>query len=959
MRIRSGYSFRTAVGHLPDVISRIKDIGWTAAPLSDTMSTFGFNRWTKACEKAGLRPVYGVQIPCVVELGAKKPTTDIWTFFALDSLRPLHDLIYKATNNPGKEPTLLYAQALAAEGVIVIAGERLLVDKLPPVHDRFYVALSPSTPKGLIKRVTAAGLRLLASSDNYYPRPEDKEVYRVGLGWRSGTQTYPMHILSDEELQAWFLQEGIELSVIGEAQLNRTKVIDMCRATLKQAQLLVPEKPQTLRAMCEIGAVKRGVDLTDPVYAERLERELKLIAEKRYEDYFYILADIVGYAKTQMVVGPARGSSCGSLACYLLDITAIDPIPYGLIFERFIDVNRMDLPDIDIDFSDVKRHLVFEYAERKYGRERVARLGTVGMFQARSALNQVGISLDIPKWEIEKLADSIIERSSGDSRVNNSLEDTLVGTDAGKGLLKKHPEVMIASKLEGHPQLAGQHAAGLLLTAEPIAEYVAMDARTRAAWCDKKDAEDLNLLKIDALGLTQLSIFERTMELIGVKPVSGWLEKIPLDDPAAFAVLNKRHYSGIFQITGTSVRALANQITFEKLDDVVAMSAICRPGPLASGGAMAWIHRRNGEPVPAGVHPLLSELTAETYGVVLYQETVMRITRELGQFSWADTAKIRKLMSARMGDEAFEMWWVKFRDGAVANGMAEAEARVVWDQINSFGSWAFNKSHSVAYGIISYWCCWLKAHHPLAFAAATLDAEKDPGKQLAILRELDSEGVGYVPIDVEHSVDRWSIAERDGKQVLIGPLTAVKGIGPAKMREIMDSRTSGTLLKPGLVKQLTNARTEVDSLFPIADRVKALHPDLSAINIFSDPRAVIDVQPGAIRGEVMVFAKVTKISPRSENEAINVAKRNGRVLTGPEQSINIFAQDDSDEIFLKIDRYFYARPATMEDGTPTTIGLKFLSQARAGRTLFAFKGTVPGDFRMIKLTAVRWLGEME
>jgi len=630
----------------------------------------------------------------------------------------------------------------------------------------------------------------------------------------------------------------------------------------------------------------------------------------------------------------------------LIGITAVDPLPYGLIFERFLDQNRIDPPDIDSDFSDTKRHLVFEYAEQKYGKERVARLGTVGMFKARSALNQAGKVLGIPSWRTDKLADSIIERSSGDSRVMNSLEDTLNETDAGKAILREYPEIATAARLEGHPSVSSQHAAGLLLTDEPIAEFVAMNARTRAAWCDKKDSEELNLLKVDALGLTQLSIFERTLELIGEKPHSAFFDRIPLDDPAAFDVLNRGQFSGIFQFTGTALRALANQITFERLDDVVAMTALARPGPLASGGAMAWIKRRNGETPPETMHPLLAELTKETYGVVVYQETVMRITRELGNFSWADTAAIRKLMSNRSGDEAFGRFEASFLEGAKQNGMSPEAAAEVWSQIDTMGSWAFNKSHAVAYGIVSYWCCWLKAHHPLAFAAATLDAEADANKQLALLRELATEGTAYVPVDPEFSVDRWSIAERDGRKILVGPLTAIKGVGPAKVNEIMSARREGAALRPALLKQLTNAKTSIDSLTPIADAVRRLHPDLTKVNIFSEPRAVINVQPG-VRGEVMVFARITKVSPRNENEAVNVAKRNGLLLTGPTQSLNLFVGDDTDEIFVKVDRFNYER-----------LGRKIVEEGKAGRTLLAIKGVCPPDFRMIKAQQIRWLGDI-
>lgn len=1213
MRIRTGYSFRTAVGHLPDAMARLKEVNYPCAPITDRLSTFGFNRWTKLSEAVGLKPVYGVELACVVVLGEKKPTIDYWTFLAIDSLRPLHELIWQATNSPVKEPSLIYSQAVDANGLVKIAGSRLLIDKLPVnVGENFYIALSPSTPKGLAKRAKDRGLQFIACCDNFYPRKEDEEFYRITLGsFRASTQTYPQYILNDQEWLAAVEDIVPEIEAVRALQ-NRKVVVELCNAKMKNAKLLVPEKLQTLRALCLAGAARKGCDLTVPVYAERLDRELALIEEKQFEDYFYILSDIIGWAKLRMVVGPARGSSCGSLVCYLLDITAIDPIPYGLIFERFIDVNRTDLPDIDVDFSDTKRSLVFDYVEERYGREHAARLGTVGMFKPRSALKQAGGALRVPAWRTDKILDSIVERSSGDSRAMNALEDTMNGTDAGKKLLQEHPELLIATRMEGHPNNASQHAAGMIITDEPVIEYVALDARTKAVWCDKKDSEDLNLLKIDALGLTQLSVFERCLELIGEKPTSaaGFLERLPLDDPAAFEVLNQQHFSGIFQFTGTAMRSIAGQIHYSALQDIVATTAITRPGPLATGGAHAWIRRKRGAEAITTAHPMLTKLTEETYGVIIYQEQVMRVVREMGNMSWEDTSAIRKAMSGRLGDEFFEKYWLKFQVGALENGVDAATAKAIWSQINTFGAWAFNQcivgstrirlanagsnlikdptiselyeiyernpsdwikqqkskphlvslfpdgrgfpqmatriiksglqdcyryyfsdgstvectkdhkfiingkwsaiseaiigdeftslihdhspalegsgpgkghakgkrygdgpqagfpsgdnnpswvnglsnklqefkdckketecedcgkkerrmevhhndfrrgtihpddlswlcvschkkrhyavgrtrrwqrgmvtaikklvkrksigrkqtydiempthhnftlanglvthnSHAVAYGIMSYYCCWLKAHHPVEFAAATLDAEVDPAKQIAILRELAAEGVEYVAVDPKHSTNRWTPVTKDGKTHLVGPLTAIKGIGPVKLRKILDARSSGQPLQASLVKQLENARTELDSLFPVADRIKKLHPDLTKINIFSEPSPVVSVQTG-VMGEVMIFAVVRKIAPRNENEAVNVMKRDGRILKGPTQSLNLFFADDTDEIFAKVDRFNFER-----------LGRKIVEEGRAGKSLYAIKGTVPSSFRMIQIKAIRYLGEMD
>lgn len=949
--IRTGYSFHLAVGSLADVISRIKEIGWTSAPIVDHYSTFGFTRWTKACEKEELKPVYGVEIPCCATLGDKKQTLDNWKFLAIDSIKSLHDLVWRSGQNPGREPCLTYDQAMAAEGVYIIAGERLLVDELPPLSPRFYGALAPSTPKGLVRRMVDREIPLIAISDNYFPRQEDKELYRVGLGQRrANTQTYPQWIMSDEELKTYLSDDDYDPAIIDMAFANRDAVLSGCNAKMKKAKLLVPEKLASLRDMCFAGAKAKGVDIEDPVYAARLERELNIINEKDFEDYFYIVSDIIRYAKSIMVVGPARGSSCGSLVCYLLDITSIDPIPYGLIFERFIDINRADLPDVDIDFSDAKRHMVFKYAEEKYGRERVAKLGTVGMFQAKSALNAAAISLKVPSWRVGKLADSIIVRQPGDARYNKALEDTLNTTDAGQDLLKEHPEMLISASLEGHPQNASMHAAGLLLTADPIAEYVAVDYRSRGAWCDKKDAEDLNLLKIDALGLTQLSIFERTLELIGEKPTTEWLNKIPLDDPKAFEVLNQGKYNGIFQFAGMTVRSLASKIIFDKLDDLVAISSIARPGSMDSGGADAWIRRRNGERVPE-FHPIYDRITADTYGVIVYQETVMFLCRELAGFDWPDTSAVRKAIGKKLGHEELEAWRAKFVAGCVAtNGINESDASNIWTNIVTFGTYGFNKSHAVAYGVISYWCCWLKAHYPVAFAAATLDAEADAGKQIAILRELDKEGIGYVPVDPDKSTDRWTI---DGDR-LIGPLTAIKGLGSKKVQEILNSREGGEPLKPGVKAKLEKAETAIDSLYPVADKINSF--DLEAMNILSKPVKVEDIQCG-ISGDFLAIVRINRITPKDENSDDMKAKRGGRELTGPTKSINLFVGDDTDEIFAKIDRYKFDQFADAEN--TIKVGPRFLKEAKSGKSIYAIKGRCPHDFRMISILNIRYLGDME
>ncbi|HXU01300.1 MAG TPA: PHP domain-containing protein, partial [Polyangia bacterium] len=457
--IRTGYSFKVAVGSLDDVLSRIKEVGWSTAPIADQSSTFGFVNFTKKSKDAGLRPVYGVRLNVSPDPDAKKPVHDPWTFLAVDDLRPLHDVVYAATAR--KSAALTYAEAIAAPGVIRIAGPRVLLDHA--VGGDFYVGLSPALPVATYRAARRRGLDFVATSDNYYPREADRELYRIAIRFNS-IQTYPTHILSDDEWRrsvAWFVDAVDQDAAIA----RRDEVLDRSRAVLKRATLFSPDRRATLRELCLAGAARLGVDVYSNVYSERLDRELRLIEEKQFADYFHILADIITWARERMVVGPARGSSCGSLVCYLLGITTVDPIPFDLVFERFIDTTRSDLPDVDVDFSDKHRHLVFEELERRYGRDRVARLGSVTTFQGKSALNVVAAALRVPSAMVDDVANVLIQRSQGDNRASATLEDTLAGTDAGKRMLRAFPEMAIAARLEDHPTNAGKHAAGVVLTA--------------------------------------------------------------------------------------------------------------------------------------------------------------------------------------------------------------------------------------------------------------------------------------------------------------------------------------------------------------------------------------------------------------------------------------------------------------------------------------------------------------
>lgn len=946
MRIRTGYSFRSAVGTLDNVMVRLKDVGYPVAPISDRASTFGFVRWKKLAKKAGLKPLFGVELAVTMSLNAKKPTVDYWTFFAIKDLIPLHQLFELATNQFRYEPLLTYEQAMAAKDMVKIVGHRSLLDQIKPAKN-LYIGMSPSAAGPYLREALTRKHKLIACSDNKYPLEGDGGLYEVICGRGSSIQTYPQHILSESEwLEA--TEDKVRDGDQTQAMENFHAAMKLPKADLVPGELLHPEHPASLEVMCRAGAKKLGINLKDKVYAARLKRELDMIAEKQFADYFYIIADVVSWARERMLVGPARGSSCGSLVCFLLGITTVDPIPYGLIFERFIDVNRMDLPDIDIDFSDQRRQQVFDYMAEKYGTERVARLGTVAVYKPRSAISEASGALQVPKWKCDPVADAVVERSSADARAQHTLEDAFEGTVPGRELIAAYPEMRIAQRMEGHPRHYSQHAAGIILTQRPVHNYVAIDARTGATQCDKKDAEDLGLLKIDALGLTQLSVFEDALDMAGLDRLA--LEKIPLQDPAAFDVINKGHFSGIFQFNGMALQSLAKMITVTELEDIIILTALARPGPLASGGANTWIKRKRGEEAVSYPHAIFEPYLNRARGVIVYQEQVMEIGRHIGGLSWDDVTALRRAMSKSLGAEFFNQYGDRFKDGAAKKGVPRQVLDKLWDDMCAYGSWAFNRSHAVAYGLISYQCCWMKAHYPFEFAAATLTHETDPQKQIYTLREMNAEGFGYVPVDPERSIDRWTISTREGKRVLVGPVQNVKGIGPKLVAAIVSARVRKEPLPSRAAKLLADPKTPIDSLWPIRDAFERLMPDPTARNIFTVPTPLSKVVDSGFDQEFLIFVTLAKINPRDENEAVLIAKRGHRIEDGLTAYLNLQLQDDTDIVFGKVNRWDFPKFAK-----------SIVERGRPGKALYALKGKMRGgnSFRMLTIKQARYIGDIE
>ena len=970
MIVRTGYSFRKAAGDIDEVISRLVETGATHAAICDTASTFGFLRWQKAAIKAGMTPVFGIELAVSDDRQAKKPSSDAWRFIAKETVQPINILANLATGQFRYQPLLSVRQAYDADCFKIVGPNPYWMsnhdfDFVKPNDDTF-MSLGPSSSKYVVHKALDAGWNFIAVSDNRFPRKEDAGFYEVLCGRNANMQTYDQHIQSFEEWVESVAHLNLPAEVLKSADDNLTYVMKSSTATLQKASLPKVDWPKTLRQLCEEGAKKLNCDLTDPVYKERLDRELEMISSKGFDDYIQIIADIMVFARARMRCGPGRGSSAGSLVCYLTGITTVDPIFHDTIFERFIDVTRADLPDVDLDFSDTNRYMVFDYLKDKYGHDKVAKLGTVAMFQPKSALAEVGSALKIPGWKLDAVAQSLIERSSGDARALDTLEDTIKSMPSGIALLNEFPEAIIATRFEGHPRHAGIHAAGIIVSEKPISEYVAINGLNGAIMADKKDAESgYDFLKIDALGLTQLSVFEDCLKLAGLP--QDYLEHIPIEDDTAFQILRDGKFSGIFQFEGMALQSIAKQIYVDRFEDLAAITSLARPGPLASGGAHEWVKRRNGVNKIVYDHPLIIPHLEKTFGMIVYQENVLQIGRQVGNLSWEQVTLLRRAMSKTMGVEYMNQFGDEFKKGAEANGITdEAVRNKIWKDLVMFGAYGFNRSHAIAYGLISYQCCYLKAHYPFEFAAATLSHHTDPAKQIIMLREMVAEGYEYVPFDRNVSADKWTVgiindagvlepaenskmrgANSIKRRVLVGPLSNVKGIGPKLSANILSDRNVG-VVSPRAEKIFKSAKTSLDSLFPIRDAFNRLMPDPMLRNIHTKPTQIGNIVSTGRKQDILIFCILTKINPRDENERVIVERRGYEIKDGRTSSLNLQAADDTGQIFCKINRYDYKK-----------FGQDIIDRGGVGKHCYVIKGkTFDGSFLGISVEAVRYIGPL-
>lgn len=868
LKVRTEYSFGKTFAPIKKVIQRLKDINCTAAAIIDD-DTWGHVKWYNECKKAGIIPLLG----CTAVVTDEDDITPRMWFIAKnkDGLSELYQTIslsyhQKVPTNKGALPRLYTADIIRmSENIYKFAGDITDGEFLSKVNT-LYIDISENGSHLInrIKHSVAAkyGLKEVGVWDNYYSYPEDKDILEL-MPFGGGSEK--------------------DLSIVDHLTINQDIAEDIAKSC---EGLELPKAPMIhmsgdIEQLCREHIPERFPAGWTDEYEKRLIHELEEIKAKNFDSYFMLVQDMVRYAKKHMLVGPSRGSAAGSLVCYLLHITEIDPLPPKLYFERFIDKTRKDLPDIDLDFPDNKREMVIDYLKNKWGSEHVAHVGNIALFKPKSALIQVCKKLNISPIATAAVKIAIIERGDADARAHLCLLDTLEGTDAGKKFLKMYPEAKVAAELEGHAVRTGVHAAGILVCNEPINKYCVVDD-LNIAHIDKRNIEQVNLLKMDILGLRTLTVLEDCRV-----PNIDWYH-LPLNDPKAYEIFNSGRLSGVFQFEGNALRSLASKLEFKSINEIDAITALARPGPFNTGISNKWIDRHNGKPYKS-IHPLMAKLLKDSYELPLYQENTMAIVREIGNFSWSDTAFVRKSISKVMGKEVLAPLKGNFVKGAISNGVDEKTAVAIWDQINAMGAWQMNKAHTYSYATISYWTAWLKGNYPLQFAAATLRHAKDDDSAIELLREFCREGYEYTYFDPMISGEDWDVI--DGR--LIGGFKSLNGIGDVSAKKYIALRDKGELTDE-MVNKLTAKESPFKDVFYISHHFNTYYLGIEKVR--GEVVRIADITEGLPHNSERVFiGELIYKSQRDLNEDMLIKKRNGKVIPEgqPTKFLDVRIRDDS------------------------------------------------------------------
>ncbi len=649
--------------------------------------------------------------------------------------------------------------------------------------------------QGIVRIGKKLGLPVVATNDVHYLNASDTRPHEVLLciqtgktmkdpdRWRFSSNQF--YFKSPAEMQALFAE-------LPEALKNTVAVAERCNLELKFGQILLPKYTvpeghtldSYLRKLAEEG-LRQRFENPGPEVVERLNRELTVVEKMGFAGYFLVVWDFISFAKSRGIpVGPGRGSAAGSLVAYSLGITNIDPLRYGLLFERFLNPERISMPDMDIDFCYERRGEVIEYVTKKYGEENVSQIITFGTLGAKAVIRDVARAMGMTYADGDKIAKMV------PNTLNITLEEALHDSAALREAAEKRPEVgelmETARVLEGLTRHASTHAAGVVISNEPLIEHLPLYKGAKGEITTQYAMgaiEKIGLLKMDFLGLRTLTVIANTARLIQEsRGVRLDVDRIPLDDANTFHLLGEAKTFGVFQLESTGMRDLLRQLRPNRLEDIIALVALYRPGPMQL--IPDFIERKHGRTKVVYDHPLMEEILKDTYGIMVYQEQVMRIASDLAGFSMGEADILRRAMGKK-NPELMAEQRKKFLDGAGAHGVPEKKAERIFGFMEQFAGYGFNKSHSAAYALIAYQTAYLKANYPVEFMAALLTSEMaDTDKIVKYIEECRAMGIEVLPPDVTESSNDFAVV---GDKIRFG-LVAVKNVGEAAIHSILAAR---------------------------------------------------------------------------------------------------------------------------------------------------------------------------
>jgi DNA polymerase III subunit alpha len=829
LHTHSHYSLLDGLGTPDQLIAEAKNQGASALALTDHGNMYGAIEFYQKCKKAGIKPIIGVE--CYVALGplTEKTTRD----------KPYHLILLAETNegyqNLLKLTTIAHLEGFYykpridwatlkkhSQGLIastaclggplarhIKAGQDNKVEENIKIlldifgKDNLFLEmqnLNNDTQKlvneGYKKLSKKHDIQLIITNDVHYVKSDDDQAQDVLLCIQTKQKQNDENRMNYLGEDYSMITEDKVIELFGEegkvAIDNTAKIAERCNVKIELGVIQLPdyELPtgtnvdEELYRLCIEGVQKRyGFAKNDiPKHIqERLDYEIGIITKTGYAAYFLIVQDFVNWSKDQgIIVGPGRGSAAGSIVSYLINITNIDPLKYDLIFERFLNPERVSMPDIDLDFADTRRDEVIRYVENKYGKDHVSQIITFGTMAARAAIRDVGRVLGYSYGYCDQIAKMI--------PMFTSLKEALANVEELKKIYEEDPESQrlldMAQKLEGLARHSSTHACAVLITKEPLnnhtpLQYASGDDQTIISQYSMHPVEDLGLLKMDFLGLKNLTILEQTIAIVeATKGIKIDLEKIPLEDQKTFKLLQDGGTTGVFQMESGGMKRYLKQLKPTELEDIIAMVSLYRPGPMEF--IPDFIAGKHGQKVVTYLHPKLEPILKNTYGIAIYQEQIMRIARDLAGFSYGQADVLRKAVGKKIKkllDEQEE----KIVSGMVDNGIDKRTAEKIWEFIVPFARYGFNRSHAACYAMIAYQTAYLKSNFPEAFMAALLTADQDNIDRVTIeIKECHKMGMEVLAPDVNESFSNFAVVENPDKnkmgKIRFG-LNAIKNVG--------------------------------------------------------------------------------------------------------------------------------------------------------------------------------------